>query len=153
MRRGRVVRAQAPTPPPRRPSPGRPPWGPGGGHSRSPRGPAPRRSHPSINCVTIWAMAKPKLTRGDEIPELIESLLTELGEDPSRQGLKGTPSRVSRALRELTDGYGVSAAEIIAGAVFDQDYDEIVLVKNIPLYSLCGHHMLPVFCRCPLADL
>ena len=90
-------------------------------------------------------MAKPKLTQRDPIPELIESLLSDLGEDPSRQGLKATPTRVSRALRELTDGYGVSAADIIAGAVFDQDYDEMVLVKDIPFYSLCEHHMLPFF--------
>ncbi len=90
-------------------------------------------------------MAKPKLTQRDPIPELIESLLADLGEDPSRQGLKATPSRVSRALRELTDGYGVSAADIIADAVFDQDYDEMVLVKDIPFYSLCEHHMLPFF--------
>jgi GTP cyclohydrolase I len=90
-------------------------------------------------------MAKPKLTQRDPIPELIESLLSDLGEDPSRQGLKATPTRVSRALRELTDGYGVNAAEIIADAVFDQDYDEMVLVKDIPFYSLCEHHMLPFF--------
>jgi len=90
-------------------------------------------------------MAKPKLTQRDPIPELIESLLSDLGEDPSRQGLKATPTRVSRALREMTDGYGVSASDIIAGAVFDQDYDEMVLVKDIPFYSLCEHHMLPFF--------
>ena len=90
-------------------------------------------------------MAKPKLTQRDPIPEPIESLLSDLGEDPSRQGLKATPTRVSRALRELTDGYGVSAADIIADAVFDQDYDEMVLVKDIPFYSLCEHHMLPFF--------
>ena len=98
-------------------------------------------------------MAKPKLTQRDPIPELIESLLADLGEDPSRQGLKATPSRVSRALRELTDGYGVSAADIIAGAVFDQDYDEMVLVKDIPFYSLCEHHMLPFFGSCHVGYL
>ncbi len=98
-------------------------------------------------------MAKPKLTQRDPIPDLIESLLADLGEDPSRQGLKATPSRVSRALRELTDGYGVSAADIIAGAVFDQDYDEMVLVKDIPFYSLCEHHMLPFFGSCHVGYL
>jgi GTP cyclohydrolase I len=98
-------------------------------------------------------MAKPKLTHSDPIPELVESLLAELGEDPSRQGLKATPGRVSRALRELTDGYGVSATEIIAGAVFDQDYDEMVLVKDIPFYSLCEHHMLPFFGSCHVGYL
>jgi GTP cyclohydrolase I len=98
-------------------------------------------------------MAKPKLTRPDQIPELIESLLVELGEDPSRQGLKATPGRVSRALRELTDGYDVSATDIVAGAVFDQDYDEMVLVKDIPFYSLCEHHMLPFFGSCHVGYL
>jgi len=98
-------------------------------------------------------MAKPKLTRQDQIPELIESLLVELGEDTSRQGLKATPNRVSRALRELTDGYGINPADIIAGAVFDQDYDEMVLVKAIPFYSLCEHHMLPFFGTCHVGYL
>ncbi|HTE86372.1 MAG TPA: GTP cyclohydrolase I FolE [Dehalococcoidia bacterium] len=98
-------------------------------------------------------MAKPKLTQRDPIPELIESLLADLGEDPSRQGLKATPSRVSRALRELTDGYGLSAADIIADAVFDQDYDEMVLVKDISFYSLCEHHMLPFFGSCHVGYL
>jgi GTP cyclohydrolase I len=98
-------------------------------------------------------MAKPKLQATDRIPELVESLLTELGEDPSRQGLKATPARVSRALRELTDGYEMSAGDVIAGAVFDQDYDEMVLVKDIPFYSLCEHHMLPFFGSCHVGYL
>jgi GTP cyclohydrolase I len=98
-------------------------------------------------------MAKPKLTRSDAIPDLVVSLLAELGEDPSRRGLQGTPSRVSRALRELTDGYDVSPADIVAGAVFDQDYDEMVLVKDIPFYSLCEHHMLPFFGSCHVGYL
>jgi GTP cyclohydrolase I len=103
--------------------------------------------------VTIWTVAKPKLTQRDQIPELIESLLGELGEDASRQGLKATPNRVSRALRELTDGYGLNPADIVAGAVFEQDYDEMVLVKDIPFYSLCEHHMLPFFGSCHVGYL
>ena len=90
-------------------------------------------------------MATPRPKPGDPIAELVESLLVELGEDPSRQGLKATPDRVSRAFRELTDGYGVKPEEVIADAVFDQDYDEMVVVKDIPFYSLCEHHMLPFF--------
>jgi GTP cyclohydrolase IA len=90
-------------------------------------------------------MASPKPEPGDAIAELVESLLAELGEDPSRQGLKATPGRVSRAMRELTDGYGVKPEDIVADAVFDQDYDEMVVVKDIPFYSLCEHHMLPFF--------
>jgi len=90
-------------------------------------------------------VAAPRPKPGDPIAELVESLLLELGEDPARQGLKATPDRVSRALRELTDGYGVKPEEVIADAVFDQDYDEMVVVKDIPFYSLCEHHMLPFF--------
>jgi GTP cyclohydrolase IA len=98
-------------------------------------------------------VAKPKLTPGDHIADLVSSLLAELGEDPARQGLRATPDRVARALRELTDGYGVSPSEVIAGAVFDQDYDEMVLVKDIPFYSLCEHHMLPFFGSCHVGYL
>src|SRR5438445_1167459 len=90
-------------------------------------------------------VATPKPKPGDPIAELVESLLVELGEDTERQGLKATPDRVARALRELTDGYGVRPEEVIAGAIFDQDYDEMVVVKDINFYSLGEHHLLP-FC-------
>ena len=90
-------------------------------------------------------MAAPKPKPGDPIGELVESLLVELGEDPDRQGLKGTPDRVARALRELTDGYEVKPEDVIADAVFDQDYDEMVVVRDVNFYSLCEHHMLPFF--------
>jgi GTP cyclohydrolase IA len=90
-------------------------------------------------------MATPKPTPRDPIAELVESLLEELGEDPRRDGLRATPDRVSRALRELTDGYGVQPEEVVADAIFEQDYDEMVLVKDIPFYSLCEHHLLPFF--------
>lgn len=92
-------------------------------------------------------MARPSPKPGDPIAELVESLLVELGEDPERQGLKATPDRVARALRELTNGYGLEPEEVIADAVFDQDYDEMVVLKDIPFYSLCEHHMLPFFGR------
>ena len=98
-------------------------------------------------------MAKPKLKPADGIPPLVEALLAELGEDPSRAGLAATPRRVSRALRELTEGYSMSVEEVIANAVFEQDYDEMVLVKDIPFYSLCEHHMLPFFGSCHVGYL
>jgi GTP cyclohydrolase I len=98
-------------------------------------------------------MAKRKPRAVDQIPDLVESLLAELGEDPERQGLKATPARVSRALRQLTDGYGVDPEEVIADAVFDQDYDEMVVVKDIPFYSLCEHHLLPFFGTCHVGYL
>jgi GTP cyclohydrolase I len=103
--------------------------------------------------VSIQNVAKSKPRIDDQIPDLIESLLVELGEDPERQGLKATPARVSKSLRQLTDGYGVKPEDVIAGAVFDQDYDEMVLVKDIPFYSLCEHHMLPFFGRCHVGYL
>ena len=103
--------------------------------------------------MTIRKVAKTKPRSGDQIPDLVESLLAELGEDPERQGLKATPARVSRALRQLTDGYGVKPEDVIADAVFDQDYDEMVLVKDIPFYSLCEHHMLPFFGTCHVGYL
>ena len=98
-------------------------------------------------------MANVRRKAEDQIPDLVESLLVELGEDPERQGLKATPGRVSRALRELTDGYGVRVEDVISSAVFDQDYDEMVVVKNIPFYSLCEHHMLPFFGACHVGYL
>jgi GTP cyclohydrolase I len=103
--------------------------------------------------VSIQDVAKSKPRIDDQIPGLIESLLVELGEDPERQGLKATPARVSKSLRQLTDGYGVKPEDVIAGAVFDQDYDEMVLVKDVPFYSLCEHHMLPFFGRCHVGYL
>jgi GTP cyclohydrolase I len=98
-------------------------------------------------------MATPKPTPIDPIAQLVDSLLVELGEDPDRQGLKDTPDRVSRALRELTDGYDVKPEDVVAGAVFDQDYDEMVVVKDVPFYSLCEHHMLPFFGQCHVGYL
>jgi len=98
-------------------------------------------------------MATPKPTPPDPIAELVDSLLVELGEDPDRQGLRDTPERVSRALRELTDGYGVRPEDVVAGAVFDQDYDEMVVVRDVPFYSLCEHHMLPFFGQCHVGYL
>ena len=90
-------------------------------------------------------MAAPKPKPGDPIVELVESLLEELGEDPVRQGLRATPERVARALRELTEGYRLKPDDVIADALFDQEYDEMVVVKDVPFYSLCEHHMLPFF--------
>jgi GTP cyclohydrolase I len=94
-----------------------------------------------------------KVKTVDRMHALVEQMLSELGEDPSRQGLRATPERVARAFRELTDGYGQSASDVVAGAVFDQDYDEMVLVKDIPFYSLCEHHMLPFFGSCHVGYL
>jgi GTP cyclohydrolase IA len=82
---------------------------------------------------------------GDQVPVLVGQLLRELGEDPKRDGLVETPDRVARSLRFLTEGYAMDARDAIGDALFEQDYDEVVVVRDIPFYSLCEHHMLPFF--------
>jgi len=77
--------------------------------------------------------------------DLIRKILLEIGEDPDRQGLLGTPERVHRMYTELTAGYHVNADRLINNAVFDVAYSEMVVVKAIPFYSLCEHHLLPFF--------
>ncbi len=89
--------------------------------------------------------------RDDNLPELVRRLLLELGEDIDREGLLDTPERVAVSLRDLTEGYGKDAAEVIGEALFDQQYDEMVLVKDIQFYSLCEHHLLPFFGVCHVA--
>jgi len=85
--------------------------------------------------------------------DLIQRLLIELGEDPTREGLAKTPDRVARSLRFLTDGYRVDARALLRGALFESDTDEMVVVKDIELYSLCEHHVLPFFGRAHVAYL
>jgi GTP cyclohydrolase IA len=84
-------------------------------------------------------------TPGSQIPEAIRTLLTELGEDPDRGGLVGTPDRVRRMYAELTEGYRTDPESILNGAAFEVDYDEMVVVRDIEFYSLCEHHLLPFF--------
>ena len=84
-------------------------------------------------------------------PGLIESLLKELGEDPSREGLQRTPMRVASSLEFLTSGYNQDPRKILNEAVFAEDCNEMVLVKDIDFYSLCEHHMLPFFGKCHVA--
>ncbi len=83
----------------------------------------------------------------DPLEGLVESMLKELGEDPGRDGLIRTPSRYARAMRFFTDGYDQEPVEILNNALFDVDYDEMVLVKDIDFYSLCEHHLVPFFGR------
>lgn len=77
------------------------------------------------------------------IEQAVRSILTEIGEDPDRSGLNNTPARVERMYAELTAGYGMDPREVLNDAVFDVDYSEMVVVKDIPFHSLCEHHMLP----------
>ena len=82
---------------------------------------------------------------------LIHDLLLELGEDPAREGLVKTPARVIRALRFLTEGYRKDVDELFNDAFFQEDYDEMVVVRDIELYSLCEHHLLPFFGKAHVA--
>ena len=84
---------------------------------------------------------------------LIESLLRELGEDPTREGLTNTPSRVASAFQYLTRGYHQDVEQILNGALFEVDYDEMVIIKDIEVYSLCEHHLLPFFGKCHVGYL
>jgi len=97
-------------------------------------------------------MMTPK-TQGPTIASAMEYVLRELGEDPSRDGLLRTPERAEKALRFLTSGYTTDIAKIVNGALFDVEYDEMVIVKDIEFYSLCEHHMLPFLGRVHVAYL
>lgn len=83
--------------------------------------------------------------------DLHRELLRRIGEDPSRDGLLATPSRVAKSMSFLTKGYNENPTAILRGALFDVDYDEMVLVKDIEFFSLCEHHMLPFFGRAHVA--
>jgi GTP cyclohydrolase IA len=83
--------------------------------------------------------------------ELVARLLAELGEDPSREGLRDTPKRVEKSLRFLTSGYEADIDKVINNALFSVDYSEMVIVKDIDFYSLCEHHLLPFFGKCHIA--
>ena len=83
-----------------------------------------------------------------KIEPLVRELLKELGEDPNREGLKDTPKRVAKALSFLTHGYRDNLDQVINNALFTQDTSSMVIVKDIEVYSMCEHHMLPFFGRC-----
>lgn len=85
--------------------------------------------------------------------QLYTELLKELGEDINREGLKGTPERAAETLRYLTKGYHESIDEIINGALFESDISELVIVKDIELYSMCEHHLLPFIGKCHVGYL
>ena len=84
---------------------------------------------------------------------LLKQILEELGEDPDREGLLKTPGRVARALRELTKGYKQDPEAIINGALFTEDYSEMIIMKDIDFFSMCEHHMLPFFGKAHIAYL
>lgn len=87
----------------------------------------------------------------DEVRSRYSSIIDEIGEDVSREGLVKTPERAAKAMLFLTQGYKQDAVEILKGAMFKEDYDDMVIIKDIELYSLCEHHMLPFFGKAHIA--
>ena len=85
------------------------------------------------------------------IAENYRAILKDLGEDPAREGLRNTPERVAKSLQFLTHGYDLDPAGILRSAMFREQYQQMVIVKDIELYSLCEHHMLPFFGKCHVA--
>lgn len=93
------------------------------------------------------------VSQNPSVAPLIQEMLARLGEDPKREGLIRTPERVSETFRFLTAGYQMDISEIVNGALFGVEYDEMVVVKDIEFFSLCEHHMLPFFGRMHVAYL
>lgn len=90
-------------------------------------------------------------TKIDRIASHYEAILADLGEDPSREGLLKTPERVAKALQFLTHGYDSKPDEILRSAMFKEDYSQMVVVKDIEVFSMCEHHMLPFFGKAHIA--
>jgi GTP cyclohydrolase I len=88
---------------------------------------------------------------GDRLESLVRELLDEVGEDPAREGLVRTPTRVARSLRYLLSGYALSLEKLVNGAIFEESYSEMVVVRDIEVYSLCEHHLLPFFGKAHVA--
>jgi len=87
----------------------------------------------------------------DSISDMYKNILDDVGEDPSREGLLKTPIRAAKAMQFLTQGYDLNPAEILRSAMFKEDYSQMVIVKDIEVYSLCEHHLLPFFGKAHVA--
>jgi len=97
--------------------------------------------------------AIPHATAGGPQPieEAVRVILREIGEDPDRKGLQGTPERIRHMYEEITAGYRTKPRDVINGAIFEEKYDEMVVVRDIEYYSMCEHHLLPFFGKCHVA--
>ena len=87
---------------------------------------------------------KPRIDEAS-LPELVREIIGRIGDDPEREGLVRTPERVAESLRFLTQGYGISPSQVVGSALFEEHYHNMVIVKDIEMYSLCEHHLLPFF--------
>jgi GTP cyclohydrolase IA len=105
-----------------------------------------KKSHNDYTKIEKWDAENIK-----ELSDIYKRVLTLLGEDPGREGLIKTPERVAKALHFLTMGYSINPSEIINSAKFKEEYRQMVIVKDIDLYSLCEHHMLPFFGKAHVA--
>ena len=94
---------------------------------------------------------KEKVKEVKELESSVHQILSLLGENPEREGLLKTPNRVAKSLQFLTKGYHENLEEIINGALFTEDHEEMITMKDIALYSLCEHHILPFFGKCHIA--
>ena len=111
-------------------------------------------SDPTLDDRTLVTEAGPPVSssrRELEFEELVRLMLSHLGEDPGREGLLRTPARVAKSLRWLTRGYGKSVEDVVGDAVFEEEHESMVLVRDIEVYSLCEHHMLPFFGKAHIA--
>jgi GTP cyclohydrolase IA len=93
----------------------------------------------------------PDASGAESIADLVRKMLVQIGEDPKREGLRRTPERFEKALRFLTSGYQKDPDQLLHGAMFSVCYDEMVVVRDIEVYSLCEHHLLPFFGKCHVA--
>jgi GTP cyclohydrolase I len=87
----------------------------------------------------------------EAIAQAVRTILENVGEDPDRQGLQGTPERIARMYDEVLEGYAIDPVKLVNNALFDVEYDEMVVVKDIEFFSMCEHHMLPFFGRAHVA--
>jgi GTP cyclohydrolase IA len=101
--------------------------------------------------MTMKKTLEPVAVQTASLPELTREMLLRLGEDPQREGLLRTPERMAQALEFLTKGYQEDPQEILRGALFTEEYDEMVIVKDVEMFSLCEHHLLPFFGKAHIA--
>ena len=112
---------------------------------------APSLQHPGRAAAEQASEAEELTLKDASLREICAELLVRIGEDPARDGLVNTPLRMERSLHFLTRGYTQTVEEVLHGALFDVDYDEMVIVRDIEFYSQCEHHLLPFFGRAHVA--